>query len=131
MVSCSCNYRSMVSPCPSCPFAPLPQEYTFSGSVTAIVCLHPHEIRTTFCQAKQKFAEIKNSGSLLYTARFFKRKKREGSCRFKYLIMGEVHLHGRGTIKIVTNSNLSELKWKGETGYRLQFTKQKPILIKI
>ncbi|RHN43147.1 hypothetical protein MtrunA17_Chr8g0384641 [Medicago truncatula] len=38
------TYRSLVSPCPSCPFAPLPQEYTFARSVTATVCLHPLDI---------------------------------------------------------------------------------------
>jgi len=47
-------YRSMVSPCPSWPFVPLPQEYTLFLSVTAIVCLHPHEIWTIFCHVKQK-----------------------------------------------------------------------------
>jgi len=47
----------MVSPCPSWPFVPLPQEYTLFLSVTAIVCLHPHEIWTIFCHVKQKSVE--------------------------------------------------------------------------
>lgn len=46
------NYRSIDSPCPSCPFVPLPQENTFCLSVTASVCLHPHVIWTTFCKSK-------------------------------------------------------------------------------
>lgn len=50
---CSWNYRSTDSPCPSCPFVPLPHENTFCLSVTASVCLHPHEIWTTFCQVPQ------------------------------------------------------------------------------